>query len=99
MRASIGASGGAVVHGGAGLDDHARGRARQFAELGLVAFACDMYGKDVMGDRERVMSTVTALRDDPAKLVARARAGLGVLASHPRANGQLASCPTEVADV
>src|SRR5690348_1089659 len=33
-----------VVHGGAGLDDHARSRARQFAELGLLVFACDMYG-------------------------------------------------------
>jgi len=34
-----------VVHGGAGLDDHAKGRARQFAELGLLVFACDMYGR------------------------------------------------------
>jgi dienelactone hydrolase len=78
-----------VVHGGAGLDDHARARASQFAELGLVAFACDMYGRGVMGDPARVMSTVTALRDAPAKLVQRALAGLDVLASHPRVNGQL----------
>src|SRR5690348_1463779 len=31
-----------VVHGGAGLDEHARGRARRIAALGYVAFACDM---------------------------------------------------------
>ena len=34
-----------VVHGGAGLDDHARGRARRFADAGFLAFACDMYGE------------------------------------------------------
>ncbi len=45
-----------VVHGGAGLDDHAKSRARQLAELGLVAFACDMYGKAVIGDRDRVIA-------------------------------------------
>jgi dienelactone hydrolase len=77
-----------VVHGGAGLDDHTRERARQFAELGLVAFACDMYGTGVMGDRARVMSTVTALRDDPASLVRRTRAGLDVLASHSQVSGK-----------
>lgn len=32
-----------VVHGAAGLDDHAKGRARQLAQLGVVAFARDMY--------------------------------------------------------
>jgi dienelactone hydrolase len=31
-----------VVHGGAGVDDHARGRARRFAEAGDTAFACDV---------------------------------------------------------
>jgi dienelactone hydrolase len=38
-----------VVHGGAGVDDHARGRARRFAESGFVVFACDMYGEGVTG--------------------------------------------------
>jgi dienelactone hydrolase len=36
-----------VVHGGSGLDDHARGRARRFAEAGFVVFACDMYGEGI----------------------------------------------------
>src|SRR4051812_8534471 len=43
-----------VVHGGAGLDDHARDRARRLAALGYVAFAGDMYGDGVAGSRERI---------------------------------------------
>jgi dienelactone hydrolase len=45
-----------VVDGGGDLDDHAAGRARRLAELGLLVFACDMYGKAVMGDRERMLA-------------------------------------------
>src|SRR5262245_30357653 len=33
-----------VVHEWWGLNDYARGRAKQLAELGYLAFACDMYG-------------------------------------------------------
>jgi len=75
-----------VVHGGAGLDDHAKGRARQLAQLGLVAFACDMYGRRVIGDRDRVMATVTDLIGDRDKLCQRALTGINVLASDPRVN-------------
>lgn len=80
-----------VVHGGAGLDDHARAQAKRFAELGLVALACDMYGQDVTGDRQRVMACVTELRDDPAKMTRRARAGIEVLATQPLVDGRLAA--------
>jgi dienelactone hydrolase len=79
-----------VVHGGAGLDDHAKAQARQLAELGLVAFACDMYGEGVTGDRHRVMATVTELIGDRDKLSQRALAGVNVLASDPRVNGSIA---------
>ena len=34
-----------VVHEWWGLDDYIRGRARQVAEMGYVAFAPDMYGE------------------------------------------------------
>jgi dienelactone hydrolase len=71
-----------VVHGGAGLDDHARGRARQLAGLGLVVFACDMYGTGVVGDRGRVMASIKELVGDRDKLSQRALAGVNVLASH-----------------
>jgi dienelactone hydrolase len=80
-----------VVHGGAGLDDHAKGRARQLAELGFVVFACDMYGKGVAGNRERVMSRIKELRADPARLCQRAHRGVEVLTSHPQVDGRVAA--------
>jgi len=69
-----------LIHGGGGLDDHARGQASRYAALGYVVFACDMLGDGVAGDRERVIGSLTALRDDPGLLVGRARAGLAELA-------------------
>ena len=80
-----------VVHGGAGLDDHARGRARRLAELGYLVFACDMYGEGVAGDRQRVMEQITELTADRHRLRRRAQAGLDVLAAHPRIDGRLAA--------
>ena len=80
-----------VVHGGRGLDDHAKGRARQLAEMGFVAFACDMYGDDVTGDRERKMARIKELSGDPARLCQRAKAGIEVLASHPQVDGRMAA--------
>jgi len=80
-----------VVHGGAGLDEHAKRRARQLAELGLVAFACDMYGEGVIGDRDRVMATITDLLGDRDKLCRRALAGVNVLASDPRVSEGIAA--------
>ncbi len=80
-----------VIHGGAGLDDHAKGRARCLAEWGYVAFACDMYGNGVAGDRQRVMGRITELRSDPTKLVQCASAGLEVLRSHPQVDGRIAA--------
>ena len=80
-----------VVHGGAGLDDHAKGRALKLAKLGFVVFACDMYGNGVVGNRERVMARITELRHDLPKLCQRARAGLAVVASHPQVDGRVAA--------
>ena len=36
-----------VVHDWTGLQDYAKGRAKQLAGLGYVAFAADIYGKDI----------------------------------------------------
>jgi len=80
-----------VVHGGAGLDEHAKGRARRLAGLGFVVFACDMYGNGVAGNRERVIARITDLRRDPARLCQRARVGIEVLGSHPRVDGRIAA--------
>ena len=68
-----------LVHGGAGLDDHARQQARRYAELGYVVLACDMFGRGVAGGRRE---QVIALRDAPDRLVRRARAGLDGGAEH-----------------
>ncbi len=80
-----------VVHGGAGLDDHAKQRAQSMAELGFVVFACDMYGDGVAGDRQRIMACAMDLRADPEKLCSRAQAGIDVLASHPQVDGRFAA--------
>jgi dienelactone hydrolase len=80
-----------LVHGGAGLDDHSKDQARRYAELGYVVFACDMYGGGVAGDRERMMATITAMREDPQLTCRRAGAGLAVLRSRPEADGRAAA--------
>jgi dienelactone hydrolase len=36
-----------VVHDWTGLQDYAKARAKQLAEMGYIAFAADIYGKDV----------------------------------------------------
>src|ERR1700722_5969067 len=80
-----------LIHGGAGLDDHARGQAHRYAELGYVVFACDMYGRGIAGDRERVMATLMGLRDAPDRLAQRAAAGLAALSARADVNGRLAA--------
>jgi dienelactone hydrolase len=80
-----------LVHGGAGLDDHARDQAARYAGLGYVVLACDMFGDGVAGDRERIIGCVTALRDDPARLARRGQAGLAALAASPGTSGCLAA--------
>ena len=71
-----------VCHQGGGLTEHARERARMLAELGMVAFALDMYG-DVATSREQAMALLQELTGNPAELRARALAGLDVLIAQP----------------
>jgi dienelactone hydrolase len=80
-----------LVHGGAGLDDHARDQAARYAGLGYTVLACDMFGDGVAGDRDRVIGCITALRDDPALLARRGQAGLAALAARPATSGRLAA--------
>lgn len=80
-----------IVHGGAGLDDHARQQARRYAELGYVVLACDMFGSDVPdGSREQIVALLTGMRDNPDRLVRRARAGLDVLSRAEAADERMA---------
>ena len=71
-----------VVHGGAGLDEHARQQGERWAAEGYTVFVCDLYGDGVAGDRQRVMASLTALRDDPSLLARRGHAGLDALREH-----------------
>jgi dienelactone hydrolase len=80
-----------LIHGGAGLDEHAREQARRYAGIGYTVLACDMLGSGVAGNRDRVMACLLALRDDPDLLVRRARAGLAALAGCPEAGGRMAA--------
>jgi dienelactone hydrolase len=80
-----------VVHGGAGLDEHAKGRARRLAALGFVVFACDIYGDGVAGDRGRVMARIKEFNDDRSRLRTRAQAGIDVLRSQPLVDGRVAA--------
>ena len=80
-----------LVHGGAGVDDHAKGRARLLARSGFVVFACDMYGDGVAGNRRRVFDQISELRRDPEIMSRRARSGLAVLASQTLVDGRFAA--------
>ena len=80
-----------LIHGGAGLDAHAREQACRYAALGYAVLASDMFGDGIAADRERVMTCLLALRDDPDRLVRRAQAGLAALAGCPEAAGPAAA--------
>jgi dienelactone hydrolase len=73
-----------VVHEWLGFNDHVKKRAEMLAELGYVAFACDMYGKTVRGvgpaDGPKLS---TPFKEDRKLMRARANAGLDVLRHHP----------------
>jgi dienelactone hydrolase len=72
-----------VVHEWLGLNDHAKKRAEMLAELGFVAFACDMYGKGVRGAGPQDGPRLSApFKDDRKLMRSRAAAGLDVLRKH-----------------
>lgn len=75
-----------VVHEWWGLNDYVRGRARQVAELGYVAFAPDMYG-DGQVTRDPKVAGEWAGKVRP-ELVPRAKAGLDVLKKQPGVDAQ-----------
>jgi dienelactone hydrolase len=70
-----------------GLNDYIRGRARQLAGLGYVAFAPDIYGKGVrpttMAEAQKAATTYL---NDRALMRARAQAGLDVLRRQSNVN-------------
>lgn len=69
-----------VVHEWLGLNDYAKRRADQLAELGYVAFAADIYGDgQVAADRQAAGALSGVYKKDRALLRARVAAGLATL--------------------
>ena len=73
-----------VVHDWKGLNDYAKSRTRQLAELGYVAFAADIYGKGRRAkDHEEAGKLAGAYKNDRNLMRARAKAALDFLKAQP----------------
>lgn len=78
-----------VVHEWMGLEDYAKKRAVQLAELGYLAFAVDMYGKGVRAkDHKEAGELAGYYKSDRQRMRARIGAGLNELRKHPLADPQ-----------
>ncbi|SFI09858.1 dienelactone hydrolase family protein [Planctomicrobium piriforme] len=73
-----------VVHEWWGLNDYARTRAKQLAELGYVAFALDMFGEGKVTEHAtQAMEWSGTVRSNTQKWRDRALSGLNVLKKQP----------------
>ncbi len=78
-----------VFHEWWGLNDYAKGRAKQLARLGYVALAADMYGGGRRAATARAAGAMAApLKKDRKLMRARAQAALKVLQEHPLVDGE-----------
>jgi dienelactone hydrolase len=74
-----------VVHEWWGLNDYAKSRTRQLAEMGYVAFAADMFGDGkTTRDPKEAQVWATAASSQPGQLAVVAKAGLDVLRRQPQ---------------
>jgi dienelactone hydrolase len=72
-----------------GLNDYAKTRARQLADMGYVAFAADMYGgAKTTRDAKQAGEWSSAVGGKPGLLASRAKAGLDVLRKQSQTNGR-----------
>ena len=73
-----------VVHEWKGLDNYAKRRTEQLAELGYVAFAADIYGDGKIAADAKEAGALSGLyKKDRALLRARTAAGLATLKAQP----------------
>lgn len=73
-----------VIHEWMGLNDYAKRRADQLAELGYVAFAADIYGDGkIAADAKEAGALAGQYKKDRALLRARTAAGLATLKAQP----------------
>jgi dienelactone hydrolase len=78
-----------VVHEWWGLNDYAKGRARQLAEMGYAAFAVDMYGKGVLAtDAKQAGELAGKLKGDRKLMRQRIAAALDAVKSNPRVDSK-----------
>lgn len=77
-----------VSHTIRGRTEFEEAKARDLAELGYVALALDVYGKDQIGHEDRGRENMDALKADRPGLQARLLASLEALASQPEVNGE-----------
>ena len=82
-----------MVHEWKGLNDYAKRRAEQLAELGYVAFAADIYGDGKIAVDAKEAGTLAGVyKKDRALLRVRAAAGLATLKAQPQvAPGKVAA--------
>ena len=80
-----------LIHGGAGLDGHAREQAGRYADLGYAVLACDLFGPAAEAGREAFLAQIKELRDNPDLLVRRAAAGISALSQCAESDGRLAT--------
>jgi dienelactone hydrolase len=74
-----------IVHDWNSIDEYERGRARQLAAMGYVAFAADIYGKGVRPKNQQESAAESGkYRNDRALLRARVLAGLQELRRNQR---------------
>ncbi len=73
-----------IVHEWTGVGDYVKGRARQLAKLGYVAFAADIYGKGIRPNNPTdAGKEATKYRSNRPLLRDRTTAGLKILQSNP----------------
>ncbi len=69
-----------VVHEWTGLNDYAKMRCRQLAEMGYIAFAVDMYGKGIRPQSsDEALKQANIYRSDRLLMRRRVTAGLNIL--------------------
>ena len=82
-----------IAHEANGLDDFQKGRARQLADLGYVAFALDYHGGGTPPEFTAAQARTGELWEDHDRMRALGRAGLDVLLAEPAVD------PTRVAAI
>lgn len=74
-----------VVHDWLGVGSYVKARAQQLATMGYIAFAPDIYGKNVRPANAKEAAALAAqYKADPILLRLRVNAGLDILRNHPR---------------